>query len=165
MKKIIVAALILSMTACENGYFGAAGVLLSPARRLTGTWKGTNIRVTESENGPGTPICHILVVDYELILKQNGNDITGTLNGTVTHYSTGACGVPPVTFLNNSLIGTVSGVKLTLRDERTQFLDGRGPTRYDFTFTSSNMEGTATEVDGGRPGMTSAVNGIKLYKQ
>ena len=165
MKKILFIALILSLTGCEKGYFGLAGYELSPARRLAGTWKGTTIRVTESEAGPGTPICWIMVVDFELILKEKGNDVTGVLNGNVTNYSIGACGIPPVTFLNSSVIGKVSGVKLSLRDERSQYLDGLGPTQYDFTFTSSNMEGTATEVASSRPGLTSATNGIKLYKQ
>lgn len=155
------------MSACDKGYLGIGGHLLSPARSLTGTWKGTNIKITSSEDGPGSAVCHYLTVDYEITLKQKGNDVTGALNGTITKYTNGTCTFPPVTLINTALIGTVSGVNLTLRDDLSWFLDGKGPTRYDFTFTTSNMEGTATEVVVAqqRTGYTSATNAIKLYKE
>ena len=168
MKKnmILLAFLVvLTMAACDKGYLGMGGHLLSPARSLTGKWKGSNIKVTKSEDGPGTAVCVYLTLSYEIDFTQKGNDVTGVLNATVTSYTNGTCNFPPVTLINSALIGTVSGVNLTLRDDLSWFLDGKGPTRYDFTFTTDNMEGTATEVVPLKSGLTSATNAIKLYKE
>jgi predicted small lipoprotein YifL len=110
MKIMLVLATILSLTACEKGG------LLSPARNVSGIWKGT---LTSSENNAAqiNTVTDIMVLD----LTQNGNYVTGDM--CFGSY----CG---------SLTGTISGTTI----EFTSII-GNGCINVHGTFTSSNMEG------------------------
>jgi hypothetical protein len=119
---MLITVAILSMSGCEKGYFGAVGVLLSPARDVTGIWSGTltcSWNNANNTNMTTTPMILNLVMD--------GNTVTGTMTawgatGTITD-------------------GTINGVKI----EFETFL-GSNPAAAACihvygTFTSTNMKG------------------------
>ena len=166
MKKVLTVLLLLTIISCK-GWFGLVGYLLSPARDLTGTWRGTSNQYTISEGGPGTAVCWYFTGTFEASLEQDGNNVTGSMTVSVTSYRNGACSFPPVMGYNSYVSGTVSSTRLSLRDDCSYYADHRGPTQFEFVFTTDNMEGTATEVTapGCQSGLTSTTNAIKLFRQ
>jgi hypothetical protein len=109
LKIIFFFTAILSLTACEDGW-------LSPARDVSGIWKGT---LTSSENNVAqiNTVTDIMVLD----LTMDGNNVTGDM--CFGSY----CG---------SLTGTISGATIDFT-----CIIGNGCINVHGTFTSSNMEG------------------------
>jgi hypothetical protein len=109
IKIILVIATILSLTSCEEG-------LLSPARDVSGIWKGT---LTSSENN----VDQLDMVTDVMVLNliQDENNLTGEM--CFGSY----CG---------DLTGTISGATI----EFTAII-GNGCINVYGTFTSTNMEG------------------------
>lgn len=166
MKNILALLILLSTASCIK--LKQQDMNLNPARDLTGIWKGSNNQYTESEGGPGTPVCHYITATMQLELIQKGDSVTGSISGWVTSYVDGAgCPFPPVD-MNSSVSGTISGTRLSLKDDCSYIGDRKGPTKYEFVFTTDNMEGTATEVTSAfscQAGITSKTNAIKLYRK
>jgi hypothetical protein len=115
-KMLLILTVFLSLSGCEKGYFGLAGVLLSPARDLTGFWDGTltsswnNVNNTNQETQRMT-----------LDITQEENDIVGTM--TWGSYS-------------GNFTGYVEGVHIYFT-----CIIGNGCIDVHGTFTSTNMEG------------------------
>jgi hypothetical protein len=167
MKKILAVLILLSAASCIK--LKPKDMNLNPARDLTGIWKGSNNQYTESEGGSGTPVCFYITATMQLELIQHGDSVTGSISGWVTSYvhGEGYCPFSPVD-MNSSISGTISGTRLSLRDDCSYIGDRKGPTKYEFVFTTDNMEGTATEVATAfscRTGITNKTNAIKLYRQ
>jgi hypothetical protein len=122
MKKILIIAAFLSLTACDKGYLGAAGKLLSPARDITGLWKGT---LTCSWNNASNS--NMTTTDMILNLVADGNTVTGTMTawgatGTITD-------------------GTINGVKIEFETVIGSNAAATACIHVYGTFTSSNMKG------------------------
>jgi hypothetical protein len=109
IKIILFVATILSLMSCEDG-------LLSPARDVSGIWKGT---LTSSENNAAQ--LDMLTDVMVLNLTQDENNVTGEM--CFGSY----CG---------DLTGTISGTTI----EFTAII-GNGCINVHGTFTSTNMEG------------------------
>jgi hypothetical protein len=110
IKIILVSIAILSLAACEKGG------LLSPARDVSGIWKGT---LTCSENNVEqlNTVTDSMVLD----LTQDGNNVTGDM--CYGSYC-------------QSLTGTMSGATIAFTS-----IIGSGCIYVHGTFTSSNTEG------------------------
>jgi len=109
IKIILTIVAVFSLTTCEDG-------LLSPARDVSGIWKGT---LTSSENNAAQT--DMLTDVMVLNLTQDENIITGEMCfGSICGY----------------LTGTISGATIDFTA-----IIGNGCIDVHGTFTSSNMEG------------------------
>jgi len=116
MKLTVIIAVILMFTACKKGYLGLSGVLLSPARNVTGYWSGT---LTWCDNSADD--LHTVTDPMTLDLTMSGNNITGVMT---------------VASNEGTLTGTINGVKITFQAEFSG-----GCINVHGTFTSTNMDG------------------------
>ena len=138
--KLLISLLLLSailISGCiqpqQNGTAGATEpgkeltTTISPARDLTGIWEGP----AQWRNNVGNPAC-----SYEgrlrLNFQQNGNNLAGTMQATITKNNQLIADVPcsqPGTFPPAAGVGTVSSSSF-------KFIE------YSGTFTSDLMQGT-----------------------
>jgi hypothetical protein len=110
MKKIIlIFTAILSLISCEKGW-------LSPARDVSGIWKGT-LTCSENDVAQTNTVTDIMVLD----LTMDGNSVSGDM------CFGSNCG---------AFTGTISGTSIDFTA-----IIGNGCINVHGTFTSTNMEG------------------------
>jgi hypothetical protein len=134
----------------------ALGSDLTPARDLTGVWKGTNVVYYEFNLNGDRAIKN--TADMTLTLTQSGSAITGVLDTTIKKYEvlTPELYYPPVG-MSSTISGKVSSTNLTFT--------GRSFSGA-FTFTSDLMMGTLTNTDLKYFfGFESDTNALKLMRQ
>jgi hypothetical protein len=136
----------------------ALGSDLTPARDLTGTWKGSNVVYYEMNIFGERMVKN--TANMTLTLTQTGSAISGVLDTTIVKYEKIANSanlfVPPVS-MNSLISGKVSSTNLTFTARN---FSGA------FTFTSDLMQGTLKNTDtNSYLGVESEINALKLMRQ
>jgi len=122
LQKVLLLAVIISFASCEKGYMGITGVWLSPARDVTGIWKGTLTCSWNDANNTNTTSTPMI-----LNLEMDGNTVTGTMTAW------GATGI--------ITDGTINGVKIEFETYIGTDPASAACIHVYGTFTSTNMEG------------------------